>query len=147
MKNILIVHGPNLNLLGEREPDLYGHLSLESINQQLVKAGAEANLDVHTLQSNHEGTLIDTLQDAPRWADGVIINPGGFTHTSISLRDAITSINIPVIEVHLSNIYGREEFRRTSIISPVCKGIITGFGWFSYALALQAMQFLLHDEK
>lgn len=143
MHRILVLHGPNLNLLGTREPQIYGSLTLAEIDQRLVKAGAEVGFEVRTQQSNHEGVLIDALQDARLWASGVIFNPGGYTHTSVALRDAITSLSIPVIEVHLSNVDAREEFRRHSLISPVCKGKIVGFGWHSYWLALHALKEIL----
>ena len=136
---ILVLHGPNLNLLGTREPDVYGSLSLVDINTKLIELGKELGVDVTCLQSNHEGALIDALHDARTWADGVVFNPGAYTHTSIALRDAITAIQIPVIEVHLSNVYAREEFRHVSMISAVCKGKITGFGWRSYLLGLRAL--------
>jgi 3-dehydroquinate dehydratase II len=146
MKKILVIHGPNLNLLGEREPQVYGSMTLDEINLHLVEAGEKASLEIQTFQSNHEGALIDALQDARVWAAGVIFNPGGFTHTSVALRDAVESIRIPVIEVHLSNIYAREEFRHISMISPVCKGVIAGFGWYSYLLALDALRIILEPE-
>lgn len=140
---ILVLHGPNLNLLGAREPDVYGSMTLDEINTKLIEQGKAAGAEVRCLQSNHEGVLIDALHDARTWAQGVIFNPGGYTHTSVALRDAITAIDIPVIEVHLSNVYGREEFRRKSLISAVCKGKISGFGWKSYALALRALMDIL----
>lgn len=143
MHKILILHGPNLNLLGRREPHIYGNLTLAEINQRLVQAGEQAGFEVHTRQSNHEGVLMDALHEAGDWASGVIFNPGGYTHTSVALRDAISAIGIPVIEVHLSNVDAREAFRHKSIISPVCKGKITGFGWHSYWLALQAFREIL----
>ena len=139
MTAILILHGPNLNLLGSREPDIYGRLNLTEIDQRLVVLGRELDLEVHSFQSNHEGTLIDALHEARAWASGIIINPGGYTHTSVALRDAITAIGLPAIEVHLSNIQAREEFRWHSLIAPACVGTIAGFGWYSYALAMRAL--------
>jgi 3-dehydroquinate dehydratase-2 len=139
MTAILILHGPNLNLLGYREPAIYGSLTLAEIDQKLVMLGRELALDIRSLQSNHEGVLIDALHEAREWANGIVINPGGYTHTSVALRDAIAAIDLPVIEVHLSNIFAREEFRQHSLIAPVCLGTIAGFGWYSYALALQAL--------
>ena len=142
---ILVLHGPNLNLLGQREPEIYGRLTLEDINQRLVKLGQELGAEVRTMQSNHEGALIDALHDARLWADGVIINPGGYTHTSVALRDAIAAIGLPVIEVHLSNTQAREEFRQRSLLTAVCKGAIIGLGWRSYTMALRALIEILSD--
>jgi 3-dehydroquinate dehydratase-2 len=136
---ILVLHGPNLNLLGTREPDVYGSLTMDEINAKLVELGKSLGTEVKCQQSNHEGVLIDALQDARTWADGIVFNPGGYTHTSVALRDAIAALKIPVIEVHLSNVYAREEFRTKSLISAVCKGKISGLGWKSYALALRAL--------
>ena len=133
---ILVLHGPNLNLLGTREPEVYGSMSLDEIDGRLIEQGRELGVEVTCQQSNHEGVLIDALQDARTWAGGVIFNPGGYTHTSVALRDAIAAIGISVIEVHLSNVYAREEFRHRSLLSAVCKGKITGLGWRSYKLAL-----------
>ena len=142
---ILILHGPNLNLLGAREPEVYGSMTLDDINAKLIELGKELGAEIKSLQSNHEGALIDALHDARAWANGVVFNPGGYTHTSIVLRDAISAIQIPVVEVHLSNVYAREEFRHVSMISAVCKGKVVGFGWRSYTLGLNALVDLLAD--
>jgi 3-dehydroquinate dehydratase-2 len=140
---ILILHGPNLNLIGQREPDVYGSMTLAEIDEKLAAVAVELGLDIECRQSNQEGVLVDALQDARTSADGVVFNPGGYTHTSVALRDAIVAIEIPVVEVHLSNIAAREEFRHTSVVSAVCRGTITGFGWRSYVLGLRALRDIL----
>jgi 3-dehydroquinate dehydratase II len=143
---VLVLHGPNLNLLGTREPQVYGALTLVDIDQRLKETGETLGLEVQTFQSNSEGGLIDALQEARTWAKGVVFNPGAYTHTSVALRDAVAAIGIPVVEVHLSNVQAREEFRRLSMIAPVCKGSIAGFGWRSYQLGLQALLGILEIE-
>jgi len=141
MTTILVLHGPNLNLLGTREPEIYGALTLAEIDQKITEAASvlTPSVEIYSIQSNSEGALVDALQEAVGKADGVIFNPAGYTHTSVALRDAVAAIVIPVIEVHLSNVYAREEFRKQSLIAPVCLGKITGFGWISYKLALEAL--------
>lgn len=146
MYKVLVLHGPNLNLLGQREPEVYGDLTLEEIDSRLLSTGRDLGLEVRTFQSNGEGALIDALHDAREWASGVVFNPGGYTHTSVALRDAVAAINLPVIEVHMSHVDAREDFRRRSLISPVCAGKISGLGWRSYWLALQEMALRLPRE-
>ncbi|MBL4760198.1 MAG: type II 3-dehydroquinate dehydratase [Mariprofundaceae bacterium] len=137
---ILVLHGPNLNLLGTREPETYGSQTLADINAELVTLGLSLNTEVSTYQSNHEGGLIDRLHQAERdKLDGIIINPAAYTHTSVALRDALLAINLPFVEVHLSNVHQRESFRHQSFLSDIASGIITGFGNTSYMLALHGL--------
>ena len=143
---ILVINGPNLQLLGKREPDIYGTVDLDNINEQMLEKAKEHATEIDFFQSNHEGVIIDRIGAAPAESiDLIIINPAAYTHTSIAIRDALAALNIPAIEVHLSNIYGREEFRQHSIIAPVCVGQISGFGKNSYLLALEAAIALLHE--
>ncbi len=137
--SILVLHGPNLNLLGQREPGIYGSVTLAQINRLLEEEGQKLEAKVSTLQSNHEGILVDAIHAAGREHQGILINAGAYTHTSVALRDAIAAVKIPTVEVHLSNIYQREAFRHHSFIAPVAIGQISGFGAQSYLLGLQAL--------
>ena len=139
LTEVLVLHGPNLNLLGTREPEVYGHLTLADIDRDLQRLGEAWEAHVESKQSNHEGQLIDWLHEAREKKRGIVINPGGFTHTSVALRDAIAGIGLPTVEVHLSNIHKRESFRHTSLTAAVCIGTIAGFGANSYALGLRAL--------
>jgi 3-dehydroquinate dehydratase II len=143
--SILVLHGPNLNLLGQREPEIYGAITLDAINQTLEQIAAAHNARVTSIQSNHEGVLVDAIQGAFRVYDGLLINPAAYTHTSVAIRDAIAAIAIPTVEVHLSNIHKREAFRHHSYIAPVAIGQISGFGDQSYRLGLQALMDWLRD--
>lgn len=139
MSKVLVLHGPNLNLLGVREPSVYGRVTLGDINARLQAAAAARGSELRIVQSNHEGALIDAIHAAMAWADGILINPGGLTHTSVALRDAISASGLPAVEAHLSNIYARESFRHHSYVSAVCVGSLAGFGWRSYLLGLTAL--------
>ena len=139
IKKILVIHGPNLNLLGEREPGIYGSTGIDELNKNIIARAKEQGLECEIFQSNHEGAIIDKLHAARLKFDGVIINAGAYTHYSYALRDAIAAIKIPCIEVHISNVFSRDEFRSKSVIAPVCKGSICGFGFGSYYLAVIAM--------
>jgi len=136
---ILVIHGPNLNMLGKREPDIYGTTTLETINSNLEELGKRLGLELETFQSNHEGAIIEKIQEAAKIQNGIIINPAAFTHTSIAIRDALLLLDMPVIEMHLSNIYKREPFRHKSMMSDVVTAQITGFGVQGYTMALEAM--------
>lgn len=144
MMRCLVIHGPNLNLLGLREESIYGKSSLSEINEQLVKFGKELNFEVVARQSNYEGEIVTWIHEATNMADGLVLNAAAYTHTSIAIRDALLSVNIPAIEVHLSNTFSRESFRRASLISDVVKGRIEGFGWRGYLYGLQALSDLLN---
>lgn len=145
--SILVLHGPNLNLLGQREPGIYGSLTLSEINRLLEEEAIKSQVKVFSVQSNHEGVLVDTIHEALGQYQGILINAGAYTHTSVALRDAIAAVNLPTVEVHLSNIYRREEFRHHSYIAPVAIGQISGFGVQSYLLGLQALVHILRKDK
>ena len=147
MIKILVLHGPNLNMLGTREPEIYGKTTLEQINDRLRGLAANLDSEVETFQSNSEGELIDMIQKQGVTIDGLIVNLGAYTHYSIALRDAISGLAKPAVEVHLSNIYARESFRHISVTAPVCQGMITGLGWRGYLLALEALVGLLREGK
>ena len=142
---ILVLHGPNLNLLGTREPDLYGTTTLAEIDTALAALAAELGVAIESAQSNHEGVLVDRIQAAR--ADGILINPGGYTHTSVAIRDALIGVGIPFVEVHLSNIHGREPFRRQSLFSDVAIAQVAGFGPLSYTVALRGLVEFLRAKK
>jgi len=139
MIKLLVIHGPNLNLLGKREPNIYGRMTLAEIDAVIQEWAQEQRVEVKIVQSNHQGVIIDVIQEAAGWADGMVINPAGYTHTSVAIRDAIAAVGLPTVEVHLSNIHAREKFRRESIIAPVSIGQISGFGIDSYLLGLRAL--------
>jgi 3-dehydroquinate dehydratase-2 len=135
---VSLIHGPNLNLIGLREPEFYGRDSFDEINRKIKQRAQQLDMEVHIMQSNHEGEIIDAIHEARTWADALIINPGAFTHYSYAIRDAITAVRLPAIEVHLSNVHAREAFRRESVVAPVVSGQIVGLGPYGYLLALDA---------
>ena len=137
--NILLIHGPNLHLLGQRQPEIYGSQTLADIDQHLVEVATQRHITLKIYQSNHEGEIVTTIGQHIDWADGILINPAAYTHTSVAIRDALATIGLPVIELHLSNVHGRESFRHHSYIAPIAIGTIAGFGAFSYDLAIEAM--------
>jgi len=144
VNKVLVLHGPNLNWLGRREPEIYGVTTLDDINESLIRLGSELQLELRILQSNSEGALIDAIQAEVDWAEAILINPGAYTHYSYALRDALVSVNLPTVEVHMSNIYRRERFREKSVIAPVAAGQIAGFGGDSYLLGLRAIWSILN---
>jgi 3-dehydroquinate dehydratase-2 len=139
MIRIQVIHGPNLNLLGQREPEVYGPLTLTEIDERLRVYASKAGVELRSLQSNDEGAIVDAVQQAVGWADGLVLNPGAYSHYSYAIREAISATGLPAVEVHMSNIYAREPFRHTSVIAPVCVGQIAGFGWQSYCLGVDAL--------
>jgi 3-dehydroquinate dehydratase II len=145
MRRILVVHGPNLNLLGTRQPEIYGKVGLAEIDAAIQQTATKRNAEVRTYQSNSEGAIVDALHDARGWADGIIINAGAYTHYSYAIADALAAVNLPAVEVHLSNIYARDEWRRRSVLAPVVVGSICGLGWRGYVLALEAVLDLLEE--
>ena len=147
MHKILLIHGPNLNLLGWREPGIYGTVGFDEINRRMNQVAQENQVELRIFQSNGEGALVDAIQDARNWADGILINPGAYSHYSIALRDALSAVKLPTIEVHLSNIHAREEFRHKLVLTPVCVGMICGLGWHSYLYGLQALIAHLQDQE
>ncbi|MGA8180464.1 MAG: type II 3-dehydroquinate dehydratase [Desulfobacterales bacterium] len=142
---VLVIHGPNLNMLGKREPEVYGNTTLDEINSQLEHLGKALGIFVDTFQSNHEGAIIDKIQEAATTQKGIIINPAAFTHTSIAIRDALLALDVPIIEIHISNVYKREPFRHKSLISDVADAQITGLGIKGYTIALKALAEMLQD--
>ncbi len=147
MLKILLMHGPNLNLLGWREPGIYGTVSFDEINARMKKVAEASGTELRVFQSNSEGALVDAIHDARHWANGIIINPGAYSHYSIAIRDALSAVQLPTIEVHLSNVHAREEFRQRLVLTPVCIGMICGLGWRSYLYGLEALIAILEEQK
>jgi 3-dehydroquinate dehydratase-2 len=136
---VLVLHGPNLNLLGTREPEVYGAMTLDDVDARIRERATDLGIEVETAQSNGEGELIDLIQGAPGTYDAIVINPGGYSHTSVAIRDAISGVGLPAIEVHLSNPSAREDFRKVDLVAGACRGVVAGFGWRSYVMALEAL--------
>jgi len=145
MMKICVIHGPNLNLLGTREPDIYGHDTFDELNKKIKDRARQLDVEARIFQSNSEGEIIDMIQQAMDWADGIIINPGAYTHYSYAIRDALAAVRLPITEVHLTNVHNREEWRRTSVISPVTTAQIVGFGTNGYLLALDGMRSFVEE--
>ncbi len=144
---VLIIHGPNLNLLGRREPGIYGSVTLQQINDNLKELAKDMGVEIKVYQSNSEGDIVSFIGENADWADGIVINPAAYTHTSVAIRDALSAVSLPVVEVHISNVFRREEFRHHSYISPIAVGVISGFGPESYYLALRALVNIIHKKK
>jgi len=144
---VYVIHGPNLNLLGQREPDIYGQDTFDELNVRIKEHARSLDIETRILQSNSEGQIVDAIHEAMHWANGIVINPGAYTHYSYAIRDAIAAVRLPTIEVHLTNVHGREEWRRHSVIAPVCTGQIVGFGSNSYLLALSAARTLIEESR
>lgn len=147
MNRVLVIHGPNMNLIGIREPEVYGSVKLEEIDQAIGELAGQLGLEVRIVQTNHEGEMVETIQNARHWAEVIIINPAAYTHTSVAIPDALKAVSIPTIEVHLSNVYAREDFRHKSFVAGVAVGRIMGFGAESYLLALRAAKTLLSQNR
>ncbi|CAN5333671.1 type II 3-dehydroquinate dehydratase [soil metagenome] len=139
MERVLVLHGPNLNLLGEREPEIYGALTLEEIDGRIAEHAGRLGVTTRSVQSNVEGELVREIQDARTWADGILINAAGYSHTSVAVRDALAAVPVPAVAVHLSNPAAREQFRHVDVVAGACRGVVAGFGWRSYVLALEAL--------
>ncbi len=145
MIRFLVLHGPNLNLLGVREPEVYGRISFDDLNRRIKDRARDLGIEARILQSNSEGELIDAIHDALSWADGIIINPGAYTHYSYAIRDALAAVRLPCVEVHISNVHARDDFRQRSVVAPVVTGQVIGFGGSGYVLALEALKALVEE--